>query len=106
MNDFFFADFNPALRFDKDRPGSRDWYRLMHHLGSGAADVTALQQQICGALEAVDGRATFRFDRWERPSGGSCWPRPCCMTSDTGPLQCRQWYRVSTPQRLLYADLI
>ncbi len=37
---------------------------------TAAADVTALQREICSALEAVDGRATFRFDRWERPSGG------------------------------------
>ena len=37
---------------------------------AAAADVTALQREICSALEAIDGRATFRFDRWERPSGG------------------------------------
>ncbi len=37
---------------------------------TAAADVTALQSEICSALAALDGRATFRFDRWERPSGG------------------------------------
>ena len=42
MNDFYFVDINPAARFDKDRLGSRDWYRLMHHLGNGAADVLEL----------------------------------------------------------------
>ena len=37
---------------------------------TAAADVLALQSQICSALEEVDGRARFRFDRWQRPSGG------------------------------------
>ena len=29
-----------------------------------------LQDQICAALEAVDGVATFREDLWQRPEGG------------------------------------
>lgn len=29
-----------------------------------------LQNEICAALEAIDGKATFREDRWERPGGG------------------------------------
>lgn len=29
-----------------------------------------LQDRICAALETLDGRATFREDRWERPGGG------------------------------------
>ena len=29
-----------------------------------------LQQEIVAALEAVDGKATFRHDTWERPGGG------------------------------------
>jgi coproporphyrinogen III oxidase len=35
-----------------------------------AAAVHALQDEICAALEAVDGQARFRSDRWERPGGG------------------------------------
>lgn len=30
-----------------------------------------LQDRICGALEAVDGSATFKTDAWQRDSGGS-----------------------------------
>jgi len=29
-----------------------------------------LQDDICTALEKIDGKATFREDRWERPGGG------------------------------------
>ena len=29
-----------------------------------------LQDRICAALEAADGKATFREDTWERPGGG------------------------------------
>jgi len=29
-----------------------------------------LQDDICAALEQIDGKATFREDRWERPGGG------------------------------------
>ncbi|MBP1651419.1 MAG: Coproporphyrinogen oxidase [Bacteroidetes bacterium] len=29
-----------------------------------------LQDDICAALEKIDGKATFREDRWERPGGG------------------------------------
>jgi coproporphyrinogen III oxidase len=29
-----------------------------------------LQDRICSALEAEDGRGTFKTDRWERPGGG------------------------------------
>ena len=29
-----------------------------------------LQQQICAALEACDGAASFRRDEWQRPEGG------------------------------------
>jgi coproporphyrinogen III oxidase len=29
-----------------------------------------LQNEICSALEAIDGKAAFREDRWERPGGG------------------------------------
>jgi coproporphyrinogen III oxidase len=32
--------------------------------------VHGLQDEICGALEAIDGKASFREDRWERPGGG------------------------------------
>ena len=32
--------------------------------------VLALQQTICNALEAVDGKARFEEDRWIRPEGG------------------------------------
>jgi coproporphyrinogen III oxidase len=35
-----------------------------------AAAVHVLQDEICAALEAVDGQARFRSDRWERPGGG------------------------------------
>jgi coproporphyrinogen III oxidase len=34
------------------------------------AHMHGLQDQICTALEAADGTATFREDRWERPGGG------------------------------------
>ena len=34
------------------------------------AAVEALQDRICAALEALDGAARFREDRWERPGGG------------------------------------
>jgi coproporphyrinogen III oxidase len=37
---------------------------------TAAADVSKLQQQICAALEELDGRGRFRCDRWERPAGG------------------------------------
>jgi coproporphyrinogen III oxidase len=30
----------------------------------------SLQERICAALEAIDGGARFREDRWERPGGG------------------------------------
>ena len=32
--------------------------------------IVSLQQTICNALEAVDGRAVFLTDEWERPEGG------------------------------------
>jgi len=32
--------------------------------------VSRLQDEICGALEAIDGEGRFREDRWERPGGG------------------------------------
>ncbi|WP_298732650.1 oxygen-dependent coproporphyrinogen oxidase [uncultured Chitinophaga sp.] len=32
--------------------------------------IHGLQDEICGALEAIDGKAAFREDRWERPGGG------------------------------------
>lgn len=32
--------------------------------------VHRLQDEICAALENIDGGATFREDRWERPEGG------------------------------------
>ena len=32
--------------------------------------ITNAQDTICAALEAVDGKATFREDLWERPGGG------------------------------------
>jgi coproporphyrinogen III oxidase len=32
--------------------------------------IHALQDGICAALEAADGRAVFQEDRWERPGGG------------------------------------
>jgi coproporphyrinogen III oxidase len=35
-----------------------------------AAYLTDLQDRICAALEAADGGARFREDRWERPEGG------------------------------------
>ena len=41
-NDFYFTDINPLARVDKDSPGSRDWYRLMHHIGGGAVDIIEL----------------------------------------------------------------
>lgn len=37
---------------------------------TAAADVAGLQRLICSALEELDGKARFRFDRWQRPSGG------------------------------------
>jgi len=37
---------------------------------TAAADVAALQREICSALEAIDGSAKFQFDRWQRPGGG------------------------------------
>lgn len=35
-----------------------------------AAYVRSLQDQICAALESIDGEATFREDLWEREGGG------------------------------------
>jgi coproporphyrinogen III oxidase len=35
-----------------------------------AATVRALQEELCAALEGVDGRARFGVDAWERPGGG------------------------------------
>lgn len=35
------------------------------------AYLLGVQQQICAALEASDGLATFRSDKWDRDSGGS-----------------------------------
>ena len=35
-----------------------------------AAALPALQAEVCAALEAADGGATFSTDRWERPGGG------------------------------------
>jgi coproporphyrinogen III oxidase len=35
-----------------------------------ARRATAAQEEICAALEAVDGRARFSADRWEREGGG------------------------------------
>lgn len=35
--------------------------------------ISNAQETICAALEAVDGKATFREDLWERPGGG--WGR-------------------------------
>ncbi len=32
--------------------------------------VSSLQDEICAALESVDGKAMFREDLWERPEGG------------------------------------
>lgn len=32
--------------------------------------IQALQDRICAGLEAVDGKATFQEDLWERPEGG------------------------------------
>lgn len=32
--------------------------------------IGSLQDEICTALEDIDGKATFREDRWERPGGG------------------------------------
>ena len=32
--------------------------------------IHALQDDICGALERLDGRARFREDAWTRPGGG------------------------------------
>ena len=29
-----------------------------------------LQDEICGALEQIDGQAKFREDLWDRPEGG------------------------------------
>ena len=29
-----------------------------------------LQDEICAAIEAVDGKAAFREDRWDREGGG------------------------------------
>src|SRR4051812_21660212 len=37
---------------------------------TAAADVKALQDQICSTLTAIDGAATFRRDTWERKAGG------------------------------------
>ncbi len=37
---------------------------------TAAADVAGLQRLICSSLEELDGKARFRFDRWQRPSGG------------------------------------
>lgn len=34
------------------------------------AYIHGLQDSICAGLEKVDGRATFKEDRWERPEGG------------------------------------
>ncbi len=37
--------------------------------------VKQLQQDICQALEQIDGQATFKEDAWERPGGGGGWSR-------------------------------
>ncbi|HET9594972.1 MAG TPA: oxygen-dependent coproporphyrinogen oxidase [Anaeromyxobacteraceae bacterium] len=38
--------------------------------GELAAFLEALQDEICGALEALDGSARFGRDAWQRPGGG------------------------------------
>lgn len=48
---------------------------MMHELHEGLkaeanAFVTGLQDEICAALERVDGSVRFREDRWERAGGG------------------------------------
>lgn len=52
---------------------------------SGAADTNAvlaylgeLQDRVCARLEAVDGAATFRRDRWDRTEGGGGESRVLC----------------------------
>src|SRR6187431_125463 len=37
-----------------------DWIAYIHDL----------QNRICAALEAADGKATFKEDAWQRPEGG------------------------------------
>ena len=37
--------------------------------------VKQLQNEICDALEQVDGKAKFKEDSWERPGGGGGWSR-------------------------------
>jgi coproporphyrinogen III oxidase len=37
---------------------------------TAAADVKAVQRDICNAIEAIDGQAKFRRDVWERKGGG------------------------------------
>ena len=39
------------------------------------AYVKQLQNQICQAIEEVDGKATFIEDSWQRPGGGGGWSR-------------------------------
>jgi coproporphyrinogen III oxidase len=41
--------------------------RIRAHL---RATLTSLQEEICGALERLDGAARFGRDAWERPGGG------------------------------------
>src|SRR5262249_29666685 len=37
---------------------------------AASAYFSALQERLCAALEAFDGRTRFTSDRWERPGGG------------------------------------
>lgn len=39
------------------------------------AFIRGLQEEICSALERIDGEARFREDRWDRPGGGGGWTR-------------------------------
>lgn len=44
---------------------------MIHPLrDQAAAYVRALQDRICAALEAIDGKERFREDAWDRPGGG------------------------------------
>jgi coproporphyrinogen III oxidase len=44
--------------------------RLFRLAAEMAAFVRAMQDEICSALERLDGRARFREDAWDRPGGG------------------------------------
>ena len=65
------APSDPASSLPKgETPAPLDPAALDELARTAAADVKALQREICAAIEAIDGHAKFRHDPWERKAGG------------------------------------